>query len=259
MKNESLLIKKEGNVLSITLNRPEALNALNLEIKEGLLKIIDHAKSNPEIRAILLSGSGRSFSAGGDLKKMGKTDSVDTFEYLGKTKELILAMAQLEMPIIAAVHGNIAGGGCCLALACDIIIAAEDSRFIFSFSKVGLMPDNGGMFFLPRTIGLYRTKDILFTAEPISAETAFNWGMVNRIYPKEEVFGKAFDYAKKLANGPSYAIGQIKKISNLAIVNDLEAVLEMERSNQVVLQTTEDHKEGIEAFLEKRTPNYRGR
>jgi 2-(1,2-epoxy-1,2-dihydrophenyl)acetyl-CoA isomerase len=256
---EGLIVKQEDKVLSLTLNKPDVLNALNLEMKEGLLKALEFARENPDIHAVLISGAGRSFSSGGNVKNMGKSNPVDTFEYLGKTKELILAMSHLEKPIIASVHGNIAGGGCCLALACDIIFAAEDSRFFFSFSKVGLIPDNGGMFFLPRTIGLYRTKDILFTAQPISAETALNWGMINRIYPKEQVFSEAMGYVQKLSEGPSFAIGQIKKIANLAIVNDLEGVLEMERSNQAVLQTTFDHNEGVHAFLEKRQPKYKGR
>ncbi|WP_342430958.1 enoyl-CoA hydratase-related protein [Neobacillus sp. FSL H8-0543] len=259
MNLEGLIVKQEDKVLSITLNKPDVLNALDLELKEGLLHALEFAKLNPDIQAVLISGAGRSFSSGGNIKNMDKSIPIDTFEYLGKTKELILAMSHLEKPIIAAVHGNIAGGGCCLALACDIIFAAEESKFFFTFSKVGLIPDNGGMFFLPRTIGLYRAKDILFTAQPISAKDALDWGMVNRLYPKEQLFSKAMEYARKLSEGPSIAIGQIKKIANLAIVNDLESVLEMERSNQVVLQTTIDHKEGVNAFLEKRPAKYQGK
>ncbi|WP_233549434.1 enoyl-CoA hydratase/isomerase family protein [Lysinibacillus yapensis] len=256
---EGLIVKQEDKVLSIILNKPNVLNALNLELKEGLLEALEFARKNPNVHAVLISGAGRSFSSGGNLKEIEKSNPVDTFEYLGKTKELILAMSQIEKPIIGCVHGNIAGGGCCLALACDIIFAAEDSKFHFSFSKVGLIPDNGGMFFLTRTIGLYRTKDILFTAQPISAETALNWGMINRIYPKDNLFSEAMGYALKLSAGPSFAIGQIKKLANLSIVNDLEAVLEMERSNQAVLQTTFDHNEGVNAFLEKRQPKFKGR
>jgi 2-(1,2-epoxy-1,2-dihydrophenyl)acetyl-CoA isomerase len=259
MNREDIIVQLEENVLSITLNRPNALNAFSRDMMEGIMEALQMAKSNPEIRAILLSGEGRSFSAGGDIKRMGKKTPVDTYDHIGRLNEVILAMAELDVPIVAAVHGYAAGAGVCLAMACDNILAADNSKFILSFSKVGLVSDGGGLFFLPRTIGLYRAKEVLFNAEPIEASTALDWGMINRLYPPDQLLSEAMNYTKKLAEGPGRAIAMIKKIANRAIVSDLAAILEMERSAQSMIQSTDDHKEGVEAFTEKRLPRFQGK
>ncbi|GAX90251.1 enoyl-CoA hydratase/isomerase family protein [Effusibacillus lacus] len=259
MNQQDLLVKQEGKVLHVTLNRPDALNAFSRDMIEGLTEAMETAKNDSEIRAVLLSGAGRSFSAGGDVKQMGEGTPVMTYEHIGRLNQLILAMSELDVPIVAAVHGYAAGAGVCLALACDMVLAAEDSKFIMSFAKVGLISDGGGLFFLPRTIGLYRAKEALFLAEPIDAVTAHQWGMVNRLYPADQLFEEAGRYAAKLAEGPSRAIGQIKRIANQSLVSDLSDILEMERITQAMIRTTDDHKEGVCAFVEKRQPNFQGK
>jgi 2-(1,2-epoxy-1,2-dihydrophenyl)acetyl-CoA isomerase len=259
IERQDLLVSQEGNVLQLILNRPDALNAFTPDMMEGLLEALEHAKSNPDVRAILLRGSGRSFCAGGDVKGMGKAEPVQVYEHIGHLNQVVKTMTDLPVPIIAAIHGYAAGAGVCLALACDLIVAADTSKFVMSFSKIGLISDGGGLYFLPRTIGLYRAKELLFTAEPIDAQTAQNWGMVNRVYPEQELFEQAMQFAQKIANGPSRAYGMIKSIANRALLEDLAGILEIERTTQAMMVTTQDHKEGVQAFLEKRSPKYVGR
>lgn len=257
--SKDVLIEVEGRVISVTLNRPEALNALSSDMREGLMGAIRTAKENDEIRAMLITGAGRSFCSGGDVKGMGNATPAMMYDHLGKLNELILAMAELEKPIISAVHGYAAGAGVCLALACDQVLAADDAKFVLSFSKVGLISDGGGLYFLPRTLGVYRAKELLFNAEPISAKQAQDWGMVNRLYPAEQLREEAMSYAQKLAAGPTRTYSLIKKIANQALMSDLADVLEMERATQSMIGTTEDHKEGVQAFLEKRQPRFQGK
>jgi 2-(1,2-epoxy-1,2-dihydrophenyl)acetyl-CoA isomerase len=259
VNSKDLIVELEGNVLCLTLNRPEVLNAFSREMMDGIMEALKWAKASDEIRAIVLSGAGRAFSSGGDIKKKGNSTPVSTYDHLSRSKELILAMSELEVPIVAAVHGYAAGGGACLAVACDIILAAEDSKFFFSFAKIGLIPDTGGMFFLPRTLGLYRAKELMFNPKPLEAATAYQWGMVNHIFPADQLLEEAKRYARELAAGPSRAIGYMKKVANQALVSDLSEVLQMEATTQAVVQSTEDHKEGIRAFIEKRKPSFQGR
>lgn len=257
--SQDLLVKTESGVMSITLNRPESLNALSEGIVQGLLDAIETAKHSTDIRSILMSGAGRSFCSGGDVKGMGSAGPTQIYDHIGRLNECILAFAELDKPIIAAVHGYAAGAGVCLALACDQVVAAEDAKFVMSFSKVGLISDGGGLFFLPRTLGVYRAKELLFNAEPISAAQAKDWGIVNRLFPPEEMQEQSFAYALKLANGPTRAYGQIKRLANQALMSDLAGILEQERSIQSMIGTTHDHQEGVRAFIEKRRPRFEGK
>ncbi|MBB6452452.1 2-(1,2-epoxy-1,2-dihydrophenyl)acetyl-CoA isomerase [Salirhabdus euzebyi] len=258
-KTEHLLIQKNNGVMSLTLNRPESLNAFSPEMINGLKAAIQDAKSDDTIRVLVLSGAGRSFSAGGDVKTMGESTPMTTYDHIGKLNELVVLMVDLEKPIIAAVHGFAAGAGFNLALACDMVLAAEDSKFVLSFSKVGLISDGGGLYFLPRIIGPYRAKELLFNAEPITAEEAYSLGIVNHIYPLVDFQSKVEQFTAKLANGPSKAFGFIKKIANESLHSSLDEVLELERITQATVVTTEDHKEGVKAFKEKRHPNFKGK
>lgn len=245
--------------MSLTLNRPDSLNSFSTEMIGGLKEAFTKAKHDPSIRAITLSGAGRSFSAGGDVKGMGIGTPADVYEFLGQLNELIVQMTELEKPIVAVISGYAAGAGVSLAMACDQIVAAEDSKFVLSFSRVGLIADGGAQFFLPRTLGMFRAKELLFNAEPINAEKAQQWGIVNRIYPSDELQEKAQDYARKLANGPSKAYAFIKKIANRSLTADLQDILEAERTAQAIVTTTEDHLEGVAAFKEKRDPEFKGK
>jgi 2-(1,2-epoxy-1,2-dihydrophenyl)acetyl-CoA isomerase len=256
--NKPVNIETEGKVLSVKLNRPEVLNAIIPEMRDGLLEAVQIAKINKKIKSVLISGEGRSFCSGGDISKMGTRTPVSRFDYIGEINELIQAMSELEKPIVAAVHGFTAGLGVSLALAADQIVASHDAKFLLSFSKVGLISDGGALFFLAQNIGAYRTKELLFNAQPLTALQAKDWGLVNRLYPADNFHQDAMDYAIKLADGPIRSYGLIKKLTNRALNSDLSTILELERSTASVVGTTEDHKEGIRAFLEKRQPNFEG-
>ncbi|QHS22429.1 enoyl-CoA hydratase [Virgibacillus sp. MSP4-1] len=256
-ENRHLLVSKNNGVMHLTLNRPDSLNAFSPDMMSGLKKSIEEAKSDDSIRVVTLSGAGRAFSAGGDVKTMGSADSLATYHHIGNLNELILAMRDLNKPIIAAVHGYAAGAGFNLALACDMVLAAEGSKFVLSFSRVGLSSDGGGLYFLPRLIGPYLAKELLFTAEPITAEKAHSLGIVNHTYPLAEFKDQVEKFADKIANGPSEAYQFMKKITNQSFNSTLDEILELERISQATIVTTESHKEGVQAFTEKREPNFK--
>ncbi|WP_087972407.1 enoyl-CoA hydratase/isomerase family protein [Oceanobacillus rekensis] len=254
-----LLVNINNGIMNIKLNRPESLNAFSTEMISGLKEALRNAKTNNDVRVITISGSGRSFSSGGDVKRMGKRKPIETYEHIGNLNELILAMRDLEKPIIAAVHGYAAGAGFNLALASDMILAAEDSKFVLSFSKVGLISDGGGLYFLPRLIGSYRAKELFFNAEPITVEEAHSLGIVNHVYPLEDFENRVEEFVAKIAAGPSKTFGLIKKIADQSLQSSLAEILEQERITQATIATTEDHAEGILAFKEKRNPNFSGK
>lgn len=259
MAQEHLLIEKLGPVLSLTLNRPESLNAFSPEMILGLTNAIKNAQNDPDTNAIVLSGAGRSFSAGGDVKNMGQSGGVQVYEHIGRLNELIITMKETEKPIIAAVHGFAAGAGFNLALACDLIVASDDSKYILSFSQVGLVSDGGGSYLLTNLIGPHLAKQFFFTAEPVSAERLYQLGVVNDLFPIEKLQEETMKLALKLANGPGKAIGKQKKLINHALTSALEEILEEERLTQTLMVQTEDHQEGITAFKEKRKPVFKGK
>ncbi|GLO65129.1 enoyl-CoA hydratase [Oceanobacillus kimchii] len=255
-KYEDVIVDIKENVMYLTLNRPDSLNAFSPEMILGLKESLTEANTNDRVKAIVIKGSGRSFSAGGDVKTMGKKDPIHTYDHIGKLNELIIQMNNLEKPIIAAVHGYAAGAGFNLALASDLIVATEGSNFILSFSKVGLISDGGGLYFLPRIVGPYLAKELFFNAEPISVEKAHSLGIVNQIYTVDQFDDEVEKFASKIASGPSYAYGFIKKLTNLSLTSSLSEILEQERITQATMVTTEDHAEGVQAFKEKRNPQF---
>lgn len=256
---EHLVKEMHGKVLVLTLNRPDSLNAFSPKMIAGLTKEMKEAGKNPDVRAIVLTGAGRAFSAGGDVKSMGSNQPVDVYEHLGKMNECILAIKAVEKPVIAAVQGFAAGAGFNLALACDLIIASDDSKFALSFSQVGLISDGGGSYFLPRLVGPYLAKQFFFSAEPIPAERLYQLGVINKIVPLAELNDEVMRYAGLLSIGPSQAYGQMKKMIDYSFTATLEDVLERERMTQIMMVATEDHQEGIQAFKEKRRPQFTGK
>lgn len=256
--NNHLTVNFENSILSLTLNRPEALNSFSPEMILGLKAAIEYAKNENGVRVVVINGAGRSFSAGGDVKGMGQKEPIDVYDHIGRLNELILMMKELDKPIIAVVHGYAAGAGVNLALACDQIMAADDSKFVLSFTKVGLISDGGGLYFLTRLLGTYKTKELLFNAEPIDVHEASRLGIVNRVIPSEQLLFEAMKYAAKLAKGPARAYGFIKKLSDKALVSSLDEILELERISQATVATTSDHLEGVSAFKEKRLPKFNG-
>lgn len=259
LTNEHLIINQNGTILSLTLNRPDRLNAFSPEMILGLTEAMRDAQKNPDVKVIILSGAGRSFSAGGDVKTMGQANAVAVYDHIGKLNECILAMKETEKPIIAAVHGFAAGAGFNLALACDLIVAANDSKFALSFSQVGLVSDGGGSYFVPRLVGPHLAKQFLFTAEPILAERLYQLGVINYLVPMDKLEEETQKLASQLANGPTRTYGMIKKLVDHSLTASLEEILEQERITQTMLVSTEDHQEGIAAFKEKRKPNFTGK
>jgi 2-(1,2-epoxy-1,2-dihydrophenyl)acetyl-CoA isomerase len=259
MTNQDLVVEKLGPILSLTLNRPQSLNAFSADMIIGLKEAIKKAQNDEEIQVIVLSGAGRSFSAGGDVKTMGQAKGAQVYEHIGKLNELILLMKDTEKPIIAAVHGFAAGAGFNLVLACDLIVAAEDSKFALSFSQVGLISDGGGSYSLPRLIGPHLAKQFFFTAEPIPAERLYQLGVINYLVPTENMQEETTKLALKLAHGPGRAFGKQKKLIDKSFTSSLEEILEQERLIQPLMVETEDHQEGIAAFKEKRKPAFKGK
>lgn len=259
MSGEHLLIGRESGILSLKLNRPESLNAFSPDMILGLTTAIKEAQTDEGVKVIVLSGSGRSFSAGGDVKGMGQATPTHTYDHIGRLNDLILTMRNTEKPIIAAVHGFAAGAGFNLALACDLIIAAEDSKFALSFSKVGLISDGGGSYFLPRLIGPHLAKQFFFSGEPVPAERLYQLGVINALVPAERLEEETLKYATKLSYGPGRAYGMMKKLVDHSFTATLEEILEQERITQTMMIATDDHQEGVAAFKEKRNPVFTGK
>ncbi|NMP23523.1 enoyl-CoA hydratase/isomerase family protein [Sulfobacillus harzensis] len=254
-----LLQHREGPLLELALNRPERLNAFSEAMLEGLLDGLALASREPAIRAVVIKGSGRAFSAGGDVNAMGEARPQDVYQHIGFLNQVILAMIQLPKPIIAAVHGYAAGAGFNLALAADLIVASETAHFAMSFAQVGLISDGGGLHFLPRLVGPHVAKEIFFLAEPITAARAHELGIVNRVVPDHELSEATTALAGKLAQAPALALRETKRLIHLAPHLSLEEMLERERLTQMLLASSADHREGVQAFKEKRRPVFHER
>ena len=250
-------------VCLLTLNRPDRLNALNVQVANDFKVAVRDALERGA-RAIVITGAGRAFSAGGDLREMQeiakKDGRVEAFfdEPLRLLNEAIMLIRQTPVPFIAAVNGVASGGGCNLALACDLVIAAESARFNQAFIKIGLTPDCGGTFMLPRLVGWKRATELLFTGDLITAQTAAEMGMINSVSPDEELMTKAMAMAEKLAQAPTAAIGEIKMLLEASATNDMRTQLNLEHKTQIESAKKKDFVEGVTAFLEKRPPRFVG-
>jgi 2-(1,2-epoxy-1,2-dihydrophenyl)acetyl-CoA isomerase len=257
--HETLVVETKDGVRIITLNRPEVLNAVNAQMGQDLLQALRDAEREAEVRCVLLAASGRGFCAGADLREQvpGETSLGDLLRtrYNGIVKRL----RTMEKPVIAAINGVAAGAGCNLALAADLRIASERASFIEVFTRVGLIPDSGGTWLLPRLIGLGRALEMMFLADPVDATTAERLGFVNRVVPHDDLMPRATEWAVRLASGPTRAYGLIKRGVNQALATGFSEALEYEASLQEIAGRTEDHREGVAAFLAKRAPAYTGR
>jgi 2-(1,2-epoxy-1,2-dihydrophenyl)acetyl-CoA isomerase len=254
---------REDSVAVLTLNRPEALNALTTEMGREFMSAIGEARQRGA-RALVLTGAGRAFCAGGDLREMQKMAEregrIEAFfdEPLGLLNQCILLLQQVQLPVIAAVNGPASGGGCNLALACDIVIAAESARFNQAFVKVGLSPDCGGTYVLPRLVGLKRAAELMMTGDQVDAISAAEMGMINRWVADAELMDTVLMLASRLAQAPTAAIARTKRLLAESAVNNLGAQLELERQAQIESGQTKDFREGVAAFIEKRPPRFTG-
>lgn len=263
MNYQTIKLEMRGAVSVITLNRPDSLNALTTEVAQEFLAAVAEARDNGA-RAIIITGAGRAFCAGGDLREMRKIaeqeGKVEAFfdEPLRLLNECILLIRRSPLPFIAAVHGAVSGGGCNLALACDLVVAGESARFNQAFIKIGLVPDCGGSFILPRLVGWKRATELMMTGEVISANRALETGMINSVVPDEELSSQVLAMAEKLAQAPTAAVGRIKELLEASATNDYGGQLELERKAQIKSGQTKDFREGVAAFLEKRPPKFVG-
>ena len=249
----------QHHTLTLTLNRPHKANAFNSEMILALQSALNDAASDDDIRCIVLTGTGTTFSSGQDITEMQKVQDqeISYHEHLRETyNPLILQIRQIEKPVIAAINGTVAGAGLGITLACDLRIAADDAKFTVGFTGIGLVPDSGVSLLLPALIGLGRATEYTFSNLPISAQDALAWGMVNRLVPSEDLLPTAQQIAMMLAMGPVETFGATKKAFNRAILPNLEDVLEYEGELQEIMGKQEEHKIGVDAFLKKERPNF---
>jgi len=256
--SETVLVDVADGVATLTLNRPDSLNALNAEMRRALLDAVKSAGRDANVRAVLLTGAGRGFCSGADLRGgEGERDfrRVLTTEY----HPLVTAIRGLPKPIVAAVNGVAAGAGISLALACDLVYAAEEARFMLAFVKIGLVPDSGLTRELVRALGRHRAAELAFVGAPLAASDAASAGLINGVVPGSELLEHAGGVARRLAAGPTRAIGFTKRLLNTAEEADLAESLAAEAALQDLAGRTADHAEGLAAFAEKRDPRFSGR
>jgi 2-(1,2-epoxy-1,2-dihydrophenyl)acetyl-CoA isomerase len=249
----------EGNVLKITLNRPDKFNSFNREMALDFQKALDEAASTKTIRAVLLTGEGKAFCAGQDLAEaMDKNGPGIERIVREHYNPIILKIRNLHKPVVCAVNGVAAGAGANIALACDVVIAASSSSFIQAFSKIGLVPDSGGTFFLPRLIGFGKASALMMLGDKISAADAEQMGMIYKVSEDSSLQQDAMTIANALGSMPTKGIGLTKKLLNKSMNSDLDSQLRSEGDEQVVAAASYDYNEGVNAFLEKRKPLFKG-
>ena len=261
---DSLILHATDNQVSwITLNRPESLNAITPDQRERLIQLFSDASADPAVRAVVLTGTGRGFCTGADLRggqAAGERVAGDVARVIRLgAQRLISAVLDCEKPVIAAVNGTAAGLGAHLALACDLVLAAEQARFIEVFVRRGLVPDGGGAYLLPRLIGPQRAKELMFFGDALTAPDAERLGLVNRVVPAEDLHKTAREWAERLAAGPTRALALTKQLVNASLDSDRATAFAAEATAQEINMTTADAREGVASFVERRSPHYTGR
>ena len=255
-----ILFEKIDAVGKITLNRPEKYNSFVREMALSFQNTLANCESDDSIRCILITGAGKAFCAGQDLKEAIDPQGPEIEQIVREHyNPIIKRIREIEKPVIAAVNGVAAGAGANLALACDIITATQSAKFIQAFSKIGLIPDSGGTYFLPRLIGLPKATAFMMTGEPVSSEKAEALGMIYAVYEDAEFESKTLELARSIAAMPTKGLGYTKRLLNQSFNNSLEDQLDLEAATQSLSAHADDHKEGIQAFLEKRTPKFTGK
>ena len=258
--NDSILLTIENKVARITLNRPEVFNSFNREMALSLQGILDDCDSNPDVRAIVLTGNGKAFCAGQDLKEVTDPALNPGFKKILEEhyNPIITRIRSIKKPIIGAVNGVAAGAGANIALACDIVVAHEKVSFIQAFSLIGLVPDIAGTYFLPRLIGFQKAQALAMLGDKISAEEAERMGMIYKSVPLEAFDETINQLANKVSNMPTKALGLIKELFNQSMTNSLEVQLALESKLQIEAASSNDYAEGVASFIEKRKPNFKG-
>ncbi len=256
----TIILDKENGVATLRLNRPDVFNSLNSPMRKAFIAALDDCQADPSVRCVVLTGEGRAFCAGQDLGEIVNPETAPSFDdILEEGLSLIsLKIRALEKPVIAAVNGVAAGAGATLVFLCDISVATEGANFIQSFSKIGLIPDAGGTWTLPRLIGFARASALFMTGEKVSARDAAQMGMISACYPDADFKENVRILAEKLAKMPTRGFALTKKALNASFFSDLENQLAIEAKYQKEAAKTEDYTEGVRAFVEKRTPYFKG-
>lgn len=259
MSFNSILYENKGSVAHIALNRPDVFNAFNDEQSYELQDALKQASRDAAVRVIVLSGAGKAFCSGQDLKAIASTQNRSLSESLYKRyNPIIKAMREMPKPIICRLNGVAAGAGASLALACDFIVAAENASLIEVFINVGLVPDSGSSYFLPRAVSPARAFELATMASKVTAQQALEWGMINRVVAADQLDEEVGNIANYYAQAPTQAIGMIKKMLNKASYSDLDTMLQYEAWCQEIAGRSHDYKEGVTAFNEKRKPEFKG-
>lgn len=246
-------------LIEVRLNRPEKLNALTGEMYARLTQVFTDLHDRRDVRGVLLTGAGRAFCSGSDIDAMMKRDLAAARARLQRRQIAIQALYRMEKPVVAAVRGPAAGIGFSLAMACDLVIAADTAYFQQSFRNIGLVPDGGAVLFLAQRLGVARAKDLVFTARRLPASEALEWGLISRMVPDDELDVEAMVVARDLASGPTLMMAMAKKmLATAATYPTLDTMLEFESCAQGVARESQDHREGVEAFKQKRKPVFRG-
>ncbi|MCP3772754.1 enoyl-CoA hydratase-related protein [Paenibacillus sp. MZ04-78.2] len=256
---QTILYELAQGVTKITLNRPDKFNAFTQQMNKEIVTALKQADKDPDVRCIVITGAGKSFNAGQDL---GEVEGVE-IDYGGflrnRYNPMIVQVRETEKPVIAAVNGVAAGAGMSLALACDIRLVSEKASFTDVFIQIGLVPDSGGCYFLPRIVGIGKALELAMTGDKVSAEEAYRIGLANRVFSAQDFEQEVMAYAGKLAKLPTKGIGLIKRTMYKGLESGLQETLEYEAYAQDIAGSTEDHKEGVRAFFEKRPPVFQGR
>ncbi len=256
----NVVTEKLEKIWVIRLNMPESMNPLVKDLRIALKQSLNEFRYDEEARVAILTGSGKAFCAGGSLKEFADgMNALEAYDFMHDVNEIIELITGIDKPIIACVNGVAIGAGFNVALACDIIFASEKAMFAQAFSKVGLLVDMGGTYFLPRIVGIHKAKELLYTGKMLSAEEAMSMGIVNRVVPPEKLESQTLGFAGQIADGPAKALAMAKTIMLKSMELSLGDVLEYEAMAQSLCMQSDDHKEGVKAFFEKRPPVFKGK
>ena len=261
--SKSVLYEQNKRIVTITLNRPDTRNALSGDIIDGLVDSFKKADRDKNVGCVILTGAGKSFSSGGNLQEIKDMTTKDNMSqsqledwYRFGIQKIPLTMNSIDVPVVAAINGHAIGAGNDLCTMCDIRIAAEDAKFSESFLRIGIIPGDGGSWFLPKIIGLSRANEMILTCDVLNAEKALAWGLVSQVVSNEELLKKANEIATKIAEQPPEASRRAKRLLRMSQNVPLDKALEMAASQQSILQMMDDHREAIDGLLEKRSPKY---